>query len=401
MSTSSTTYATSGVLHSQSTTGTGGDAGPVFIHSYATMNVKSHVPVTLEPKTSNFTKWASFFRALCGKFGLLTHINGPVPATRDLAWEQADCCVRSWLFGSVSDAVLDLAMEHAVDGTDQTARELWVAITNMFEANKAPRAIFLSHEFHSMTQGDSSIDDYCIRMKTAADALRDVGQPVSEPTLVLNLLRGLAKPYSNTADNIASSANLTFASARNQLLLKELRLKNEEKVTSASALVAVSSPSCGSSGCRSSSSGSGQQQQQPRSDGQWRNKKGGGGKKSYGGGGYGGGGGQFRSQAAPSGLPAGQWICFSSWTQQGTTGGQHQSGQGWAGQGRRGQQGLLGNMPQAHTAFAPVQVSPPGQSVDAAGLMAALQQMSMEGNSGWVVDTGASAHMSSSDGILL
>jgi hypothetical protein len=196
---------------------------------------------------------------LCGKFGLTTHINGLVPATRDLAWEQADCCVRSWLFGSVSDAVLDLAMEHAVDGTDQTARELWVTITNLFEANKALRAIFLSHEFHLMTQGDSSIDDYSIRMKTAADALRDVGQPVSKPTLVLNLLCGLAKPYSNTADNIASSANLTFASARNQLLLKELRLKNEEKVTSASALVAVSSPSCGSSGRRSSSSGSGQQ----------------------------------------------------------------------------------------------------------------------------------------------
>jgi hypothetical protein len=176
-------------------------------------------------------------------------------------------------------------MDHAMDGTDQTARELCVAITNLFEANKAPCAIFPSHEFHSMTQGDTSIDDYCIRMKTAAYALRDVGQPVSEPTLLLNLLRGLAKPYSNTTDNIAGSANLTFASARNQLLLKELRLKNEEKVISASTLVAATSQSCGSSGCRSSS-GSGQQQQ-PRSDGQRRNKEGGGGdQKSYGGGGY-------------------------------------------------------------------------------------------------------------------
>lgn len=35
---------------------------------------------------------------------------------------------------------------------------------------------------------------------------------------MLNLLCGLAKPYSNTADNIVSGANLTFASARNQVL---------------------------------------------------------------------------------------------------------------------------------------------------------------------------------------
>ncbi|XP_012700758.1 uncharacterized protein LOC105914238 [Setaria italica] len=129
----------------------------------------------------------------------------------------------NWLFGSISDVVLDLAM----DSTDQA--------------------------------GDSSIDDYCHRMKTVADTLHDVGQPVSKPTLVLNLLRGLTKPYSTTADNIATNSDLTFAAARNQLLLKELRLKNEEKVTAASALVANSAPSCDHSGCRSSSSqGAGQ-----------------------------------------------------------------------------------------------------------------------------------------------
>jgi hypothetical protein len=134
--------------------------------------------------------------------------------------------------------------------------------------NKASCAIFLSHKFHSMTQGDSSIDEYCLCMKTVVDALRGVGQPVYEPTLVLNLqptlvlnlLCGLNKPYSNTTDNIAGGANLTFASTCNQLLLKELRLNNEEKVIVASALVASSVPSCSNSGCRSSSSCGGPQQ---------------------------------------------------------------------------------------------------------------------------------------------
>lgn len=64
--------------------------------------------------------------------------------------------MRSWLFGSISDAVLDLAMNN----TDPTARQLWVAIDNLYQANKAPRAIYLSHKFHSMSQGDLSINDY-------------------------------------------------------------------------------------------------------------------------------------------------------------------------------------------------------------------------------------------------
>jgi hypothetical protein len=87
-----------------------------------------------------------------------------------------------------------------------------------------------------MTRGDLSIDAYCVRMKEKADELRDVGQPVSEPNLVLNLLRGLNEVYSGVADNIAGQQPLAIA--RHQLLLKELRLQNDEKTRAAAALLA-------------------------------------------------------------------------------------------------------------------------------------------------------------------
>lgn len=66
-----------------------------------------------------------------------------------------DICVRGWILGSIENSVLSMAME----GAAPSACALWVAIDGLFQANKAPRAIFLSHEFHSMTQGDDSIDD--------------------------------------------------------------------------------------------------------------------------------------------------------------------------------------------------------------------------------------------------
>jgi len=196
----------------------GATSGAIFINPYATVSVKAHMPITLELKNPNFTKWSAYFRDMCGKFGLLRHLDGPSPVAGqpvDPAWEEADCCVRSWIYGSVAEAVLDMTM----DGTTKTARALWTAIVALFQANKAPRAIFLSHEFHSLTQGDSTIDDYCHRVKTAADKLRDVDQPVSESTLVFNLLRGLNKEFSNTADNIAAdniaANNLSSSYARN------------------------------------------------------------------------------------------------------------------------------------------------------------------------------------------
>lgn len=124
---------------------------------FCTVAVKSHVPVLLDLKSPNYTKWSSFFKSMCGKFGLMSHIDGSAPAQPDNTnWEQADYAVLSWLYGSVGDDVLDAAME-----PDQTAHALWVAIETLFRDNKESRAIFLSNQFHSLVQGDLSIADYC------------------------------------------------------------------------------------------------------------------------------------------------------------------------------------------------------------------------------------------------
>ena len=83
----------------------------VVISPFATINVKSHIPMTLELRSSNYTKWSSFFHAMCGKFGLLKHIDGtPPPDPVDAAWAQNGCCVRTWLYSSVSESVLDFTM---------------------------------------------------------------------------------------------------------------------------------------------------------------------------------------------------------------------------------------------------------------------------------------------------
>lgn len=97
--------------------------------------------------SGNYSQWSSQFKSLCGKFGLRPHIDGSqLLQPLDPHWDLADNCVDSWLFGSVDNSVLDLAMEHELP-----ARDIWMGIESLFRANKEPRAIFLSHEFHSMT----------------------------------------------------------------------------------------------------------------------------------------------------------------------------------------------------------------------------------------------------------
>ena len=278
-------------------------APAVFVAPYATINVKNHIPVTLELMKPNFNQWEPFFTSLCGKFGLLPHVDGTEAARPvDPAWAIADACVRSWLLGSVGPDVIGLAA-----APNQTARELWVAIRRLFEANKAPRAIFLGHEFHSMTQGDSSINDYAQRMKATADALRDVGRTITDSELVLNFLRGLNPRFASTANNIADSHPLSdFATTREKLVLKELRLSNEGTVAAQTAFHAA----CGT-GCRTSTTGGGP----------IAGRQGGYGGSSSNGGGQGSGNGRWKKKGKGSGgsssggghrapAPAAPWYCY-------------------------------------------------------------------------------------------
>jgi hypothetical protein len=83
-------------------------------------------------------------------------------------------------------------------------------------------------------------------MKTTIGALRDVGHTVVNSQLVLNLLRGLNPRFFTTADNIVESIPLPdFTTAHENLILKELCLVKEGRVTSQAAFFA-GTPSCSS-----------------------------------------------------------------------------------------------------------------------------------------------------------
>jgi hypothetical protein len=117
------------------TTGADGLA-PVFFLAYAAVNVKQHVPIDLSLERPNYSKWKAFFTALCGKYGLLGHINGTVVARPDdPTWSQPDACVRGWMYNSADDAVLDLAME-----PDQDACALYARRTRSLAPSSSSRS---------------------------------------------------------------------------------------------------------------------------------------------------------------------------------------------------------------------------------------------------------------------
>ncbi|MCI56594.1 keratin type I cytoskeletal 9-like, partial [Trifolium medium] len=84
-------------------------------------------------------------------------------------------------------------------------------------------AVALELDFTSTRMEDfPNISAYCQHLKQLSDQLKNVGAPVSDQRLVLQLVFGLSEPYRGVARLICQSNPLpSFFQARSMLTLEE------------------------------------------------------------------------------------------------------------------------------------------------------------------------------------
>jgi uncharacterized membrane protein YgcG len=149
-------------------------------------------------------------------------------------WRQVDHCIVNWLYNTVKKPVFDI-----VHKPHTSAFTLWGDIEALFRDNELQRAVYLEAEFRSLQQGDMSVNEYYTKLKRLTDNLRDVGHPISEPSQVLNLLRGLHPRYRHVKPVIKGKyPPHTFMSARSYLLLEEASDEHDSKAQAGHALYA-------------------------------------------------------------------------------------------------------------------------------------------------------------------
>ena len=213
-----------------------------------------------------------------------------------------DCVVPSWIHGTVSSDIAD-ALDRGC-----TACAAWLAVQDQFLGNKEHRALYLDAAFRDFSQGDLSINDYCSQFKKKAEKLRDLGEHITDRTLVLNILRGLNEQYSVVASHLRRGRPFpTYADAKAELLMEELSLKHRSTAP-ATALVAAAGASASAPPAAPSASGGKQQQQRRGKRGGQKNKIGGSGGSNTSS-----TAGQKASGASP-GAPRGWPSFYNPWT---------------------------------------------------------------------------------------
>jgi hypothetical protein len=71
----------------------------------------------------------------------------------------------------------------------------WGALEAQFLDNRQTWILYLETAFCQLPQGDLTVDEYYRQMKTMADTLRTLGAPITDESLVINLLRELSPRF--------------------------------------------------------------------------------------------------------------------------------------------------------------------------------------------------------------
>ncbi|XP_022020225.1 uncharacterized protein LOC110920315 [Helianthus annuus] len=175
------------------------------IHPAVTItNIKALIPITLDIENDHYTAWSELFKIHCISYDVYDHRQPKKSAEtssssdKDQAkdkspsspsWERLDSIVLQWIYGTISTDLL-----HTILKPNTNAYAAWTALANIFQDNKATCTIDLNNKFaNTRLEQFPSMTAYCQALKVIYDQLTNVGSPITEEQLVLQLLMGLTE----------------------------------------------------------------------------------------------------------------------------------------------------------------------------------------------------------------
>ncbi|KAJ0780545.1 putative RNA-directed DNA polymerase [Helianthus annuus] len=224
-------------------------------------NIRNFVPFTLEMESGQYNSWSELFKIHCKAFLVFDHIDPTaVPPTvstpqsapssdkaaetttktvtqEDVAlWHRLDAIVIQWIYSTISNDLL-----HTIIKANATALEAWTSLEDIFQDNKNERALYLEHKLvTTRLENYPSMSAYCQAIKMLADQLSNVGAPLTNQRIVLQLIGGLTNAYDGIAMIIQQIKPLPgFYEVRSRLCMEESRKANQaihEAATSNTAL---------------------------------------------------------------------------------------------------------------------------------------------------------------------
>lgn len=184
-------------------------------------SISNKVPIKLDLEKHNYNSWSSFSLIHLGSLGLKSHVESESSSTHP-DWCQLDDLIKMWILSSLCDE-----LQEQVVTTPSNAKALWDHLKDLFHDNKDNRAINLDNTLRSIKIGNMSVNEYCSKIRSMADRLKNLDCEVSDKNLVIYIVNGLESRFDTIVEIIRNRETLpSFEATRTMLLLKESIFKD-------------------------------------------------------------------------------------------------------------------------------------------------------------------------------
>ncbi|XP_073353643.1 uncharacterized protein [Aegilops tauschii subsp. strangulata] len=174
------------------------------------LNIEAWVPIRLDGSSTSYYAWKTYFNLIFRGYYLTEHIDGSVDSVYmqgDPEWSAIEATIIRWFYQTVSKDIFHTVVAKHDDACDMSDK---TKINALFTDNKLQRLVFLQQEFFGCHQDNSTIDEYCMRLKMLVDELRDIGAKVSDDLMLSTLTAGLNEDFGNAASNLTLLPQPTF-----------------------------------------------------------------------------------------------------------------------------------------------------------------------------------------------
>lgn len=197
---------------------------PTVPHKAFTVpNVRTYIPIILDPKLHNYDLWRSLFTTVCTAFDAKDHIDAsydpPNQRPTNEEWLKVDAVVTMWMYTTMTQELI-----HDVLDDDACARVIWLNIEKSFRDNKDARALQIDSELRSISMGDLTVQSYCAKIKHLADLLErlDKNSKIPDKYLVIYTINGLSSRFDNVGGIIHHRNPMpSFSETKSMLMLEE------------------------------------------------------------------------------------------------------------------------------------------------------------------------------------
>jgi hypothetical protein len=204
------------------------------------LNVRQLMNIILDSSSTNYASWRDPIEQTLQCYALIQHVKDDIPSN-DPGWICMDRVVLNWISNSSSMDLHQVIWERGC-----TMCHLWLTIENQFLGNREQRTLHLDAAFCNFVPCDLSVLEYCRKFKTMADGLADLGSPVKDWILILNILWGLNQCFEHVGSIIRRySPFLNFLKVWDDLLLEEIHTDSIGHLAAPTALYTNAAPPAG------------------------------------------------------------------------------------------------------------------------------------------------------------